>query len=651
MYIVTVVPFSRGIQKEELTYFTGKPVLAGDIVTVPLRKKNIEALVTKVEDLATSKSEVKEKTFNLKKVTSIKGKSFFPPQFFKAAEKVAPYFVSSQGAIAEAMLPKLFFDKYDELKAVIKTPPIEPIREENEEEETTTAAEKLVYQAPQEDRAGYYRTYIREAFAKKQSVFMMLPNGSDISFWKKSIEKGIEKYVYTFDGSMPIKDLVASITRMNAEDHAIIILGTPSFLALPRHDLKTIIVEHERSDGYKLQARPYVDSRIFAEMYASLGGQRIILADTFVRTELMLRKKNFEMSEVSPLMFSMNAREKAMVIDMKAEDKIMEKKVFRVLSQKTERMIERALRDKEHVFLFTLRKGLAPTTVCNDCKSQLLCKECSAPLALYTKNTTARIFICPRCKNEEDSITKCPTCYSWNLTPLGIGTERVYEETRNRFPEADIILIDKDTTKTRVQVNKAIKTFLETPGAILIGTELALMYLKEKISYSAVISLDTLFSIPSFEISEKIVGLLAELLEKTEKHMFIQTRNADEKILNYLTHNTLSLFYKEELAERQTFDYPPYTRLIKVKAPPGSRGKQVKDELESLFADYAPYFVSSYSPKTKTKSYAMIIKVPRESWSIPALSRTCQILPSLHEKLASLPPSYAVEVSPQSLFA
>jgi len=44
------------------------------------------------------------------------------------------------------------------------------------------------------------------------------------------------------------------------------------------------------------------------------------------------------------------------------------------------------------------------------------------------------MFICNRCEEEKDGDTACAACGSWNLMPLGIGTDTVYEEIEKLLP-------------------------------------------------------------------------------------------------------------------------------------------------------------------------------------------------------------------------
>ena len=43
----------------------------------------------------------------------------------------------------------------------------------------------------------------------------------------------------------------------------------------------------------------------------------------------------------------------------------------------------------------------------------------------------------------------CPSCGNADLQPVGIGTQRVEERLQERFPEARILRVDRDSTRTK----------------------------------------------------------------------------------------------------------------------------------------------------------------------------------------------------------
>ncbi|MEZ4103384.1 MAG: hypothetical protein R3B55_02420 [Candidatus Paceibacterota bacterium] len=79
------------------------------------------------------------------------------------------------------------------------------------------------------------------------------------------------------------------------------------------------------------------------------------------------------------------------------------------------------------MFLFTLRKGYATTTICNDCGT--IATEDGEPLILFEdREKNIRYFKTIKSKKILNAERTCTNCKSWNLVPLGIGTEKVYEE-------------------------------------------------------------------------------------------------------------------------------------------------------------------------------------------------------------------------------
>jgi primosomal protein N' len=510
MYIATVIPIKKGFQKEYLSYFSAQDIPLGTIVTVPMRSKNVEAIVIGIEEARLMKSDLKSAKYQLKKVLGIKGRSPFTKEFFTTCSRMKDYTVSSTGNIISAMLPNVFLDNIKDLK--------ESTEISANEKEDIIKHEKLIFQALIPDRISFYRTLIREAFAKKQSVFICVPTRYDIEEWKNALIKGIEQYVFAFHSDMTKKALIANYNNVISTEHPILIIGTGMFLSIPRPDVKTIILEHESSDSYKHIRKPYIDVRSFVEVLSSIQKSKLIFGDTLLRPDTLQRHEEGLLGEIHPPHFRLQKAERQIVVDMKEELDEKGAKKFTVLSSKTKSMLEHAISKNESVFLFSVRKGLAGVTVCHDCGHTLLCPDCSTPVVLYgakqrnaTKIATTRIFMCNKCGRKESIEIKCGECGSWNLTPLGIGTDRVYEEVKSLLPKAHIIQIDKESTPTDKEAHMAINSFYKKEGSILIGTEMVFSYLHSEVTHSAIISLDGLLSIPSFNITQKILHIIEKL--------------------------------------------------------------------------------------------------------------------------------------------
>ena len=189
MYIATVIPIQKGPQKEYLSYFSAIDIPLGSIVSIPVRTRTLDAIVINIEEARNIKSDIKNADYQLKKIIKIRGYSPFNKNFYIACQKMKDYTISNSGAIIKSLLPSIFIENIQKLKDATTNESTETIE--------NIKHEKLIFQATLTDRLAFYRTLIREAFAKKESVFLCVPTHFDIEYFTKELTRGI---VYAADG-------------------------------------------------------------------------------------------------------------------------------------------------------------------------------------------------------------------------------------------------------------------------------------------------------------------------------------------------------------------------------------------------------------------------------------------------------------------
>lgn len=625
MKIASVIPIGRGISKETLSYFTASPVSPGAIVKVPVRSKSVPALVVDTEDASEHKSDLKSLSFSLKKIEEVISPKFLSSHFIKAAESTAEYFVGTTGSVLSTLIPKSILLAANRLSPALEI-------------SSSQKFNKLVIQSDDAERFAHYKSIVREEFARKSSVFLCLPTVADVKRAVKNLEKGIGEYLYVFHSQLKKKEIERLWNKLAEEKHAVLIIATGNFFCLPRADIGTIVMERECSRAYKAQTRPFLDIRVFAEHFAKQIGARIVFGDTLLRTESVYRYKHDELMELTPLKFrSLTAADQTLV-DMRKVDAGESK--FKILSKKLEDLIIHSKENNERLFLFASRRGLSPLTFCSDCGSVVECNRCKAPITLHS-NSEKRFFMCHRCGEKRSAEEKCKVCTSWRLKTLGVGIESVAELIERKFPHITLFKIDSDSTKTHAKALATANKFLESPGSILLGTEMALLYLNGTIENSAVVSIDSMFNMPDFRINEKILYILLKIRALAEKKIIFQTRNTGANIFDFTIRGNLIDFYKGEIEERKVFDYPPFTVLIKISLT----GKEeiVKEEMEKLVEIFAEFDLQTYpafNAHIKGK-YTMngLIKIGSDRW----------VEKDLLEKLRSLPPYFSISVDPENI--
>lgn len=619
MKLVEVAPISEKVAKESLTYFSSKDVQIGDIVTIEVRKKQYEALVINIENARDLKSDIKKASFGFKKILSVSGQAPLYTEFFLACAKTKEFFVGNLGQIISALIPKVIKENYSLL--------VKPNKRIVSSKSNTYALAK-----PLPERIEFYKKYISEKFKENTSVQIILPTIEEAKEFFELLKSDITN-IFLF--SSETKKTVEKYNAIVSAENSVLIISTPAYLCIPRHDLGSIIIEHESSSSYRAIKRPYFDVRIFARFLAEKLKINLIYASTHLSVETMYEVEEKNIQEILPINFDFKDTAKSRVIDMKEKTNLSKSYVF---AKDSIELIRRGLEKKQHTFAFTLRKGLATSIICHDCKEPVT--DDGAPVTLFLSGETGeRVIRNAWTRKVLDQHMRCKNCESYNFDSLGIGTDTVYEETKKLFPKAHVFKIDSESTKTKKQVKETIKKFYATPGAILIGTELVIPYLREKIENSILVSFDSLLNIPSYQIYERMLRLLSSIIEKTSIYFFIQSRTLENPLLQAVKEKNLTTFYSEDLRMRKAFGWPPYSVVIKITNT-GSEAEAIK--IKTLFteklSDYKPTFRAI--KKGRSIESVVLIKIKKDTWVDHKLSSL----------LSSLPPSFSIRLNPERLF-
>lgn len=428
----------------------------------------------------------------------------------------------------------------------------------------------------------------------------------DVEIWHAELSRGIEEFAFFMHSGLTDKMIETRAKKILDESHPIVIVSTVPFLSLPRHDIGTIILEHESSSAFRTIAEPHLDLAQAAELYASLSGIRFIRGDTLLTLETIMRRDRGEYTEIAPPSFRFEGTADIHVVTRTESEKVGTWSPFDpAVKQSIEETVQRGGR----VFLFALRNGLATETKCRDCAQSVSCEYCNAPLVLYRDlETEKRVFICNRCKRHRPSKTVCIRCGSWNLGLYGVGVDTVYDAVKKEFPEAPLFRIDRESVKDEKTGQKIGKEFGKSKGSILVGTEMALSFLEEPVHESVIVSIDSLFGIPSFRIEERVAHIVLDVLEATERHVIIQTRIKQSGVLTRITERNLFLWYKEQKEERELLGFPPYVTILKYRiAGPEAYLREIKKVLDEALVEFSPDSFRTPSKKIKGEEFLNII--------------------------------------------
>lgn len=352
-----------------------------------------------------------------------------------------------------------------------------------------------------------------------------------------------------------------------------VILGARSAVFLPFQRLGLVIVDEEHETSYKQQdPAPRYHARNVAIMLAHLCTQhsalntKVLLGTATPSLESYYNAKTGKYGLVT-LKERYQGIELPEIQVVDVADLQRRKMMAGPFSPLLLTRVREALERGEQAILFQNRRGFAPLIECHQCGWVPTCQHCDVSLTLHRQLNQ---LTCHYCGFTYKVPTECPCCGSTDLRTRGYGTEKIEEQVREAFPEARIARMDLDTTRTRNAYERIISDFGAGRTNILIGTQMISKGLDfDKVSVVGIVNADSMLNMPDFRAYEHAFMMMSQVAGRAgRKHrrglVILQTKQKDLPVVRQVVHNDYDGLYRDLIAERQTFRYPPYYRLIYV---------------------------------------------------------------------------------------
>ena len=356
---------------------------------------------------------------------------------------------------------------------------------------------------------------------------------------------------------------VASLVAERPDGKSYIVLGTRSALFLPHHELGLIIIDEEHDSSYKQDSpAPRYNGRDVAAMMASIQGASLIMGSATPSLESIYncstgRYKRVELKE----RYHGESDVEVEIIDTRAEWR--KRGMHGCFSRKLIASINETLAGGRQAMILRERRSYSPAVHCPNCGDIPKCPRCNISLSLH-KGPSGERLLCHHCGNSYAWDGKCKICGT-AMEGMGAGTQKVWEEACELFPEARIARLDSDVCRSSAEEERIIREFAEGNIDILVGTRiLSKGFDFEGLGLVAVIQADALLAAQDFRADEKACQLLEQFKGRCARRgghglFIIQCSKPDHPVLGLLQNGGSNDFL---VPERRQFGYPPYTRLI-----------------------------------------------------------------------------------------
>lgn len=344
-----------------------------------------------------------------------------------------------------------------------------------------------------------------------------------------------------------------------------VVIGVRSSIFLPFDNLGLIIIDEEHENTYKqFDPAPRYHARDAALVLAHMHKAKVLLGtatpsiETYRNTqlgkyglvELFERFEGIKM----PQILTVNVREEK-----------RKKKMASDFSPLLLEQVERAMKNGEQAILFQNRRGFSPYLECAQCSWVPKCDYCDVSLTYHKRINQ---LVCHYCGHSSHLPHTCKACDSPALHTKGFGTEKIEEDIRIIFPDAKVVRMDLDTSRTRKSHENIISSFERGEVDILIGTQMISKGLDfDNVSVVGILNADSMLNYPDFRAFERSFQMMAQVGGRAgRKHkqgtVVIQTSNPDNPVILDVVNNNFKNLYQSQLDEREAFKYPPFYRLI-----------------------------------------------------------------------------------------
>ena len=344
-----------------------------------------------------------------------------------------------------------------------------------------------------------------------------------------------------------------------------IILGTRSAVFSSFSDLGLIIVDEEHDGSFKQQDKVRYQARDVAIYRAKQEHIPIILGSATPSLESLV---NAQTGRYQMLRIKTRATQVALptveLLDMNvlpARDG---------LSPAMVEAIKSTLQKSRQVILFLNRRGYAPVMYCRECGMTTDCHRCDSHLTYHQRVNRLR---CHHCGYECAAKTSCPSCKAQDsLRGIGEGTQRVEEALVKLFPSARILRIDRDSTRRKGELEKALGQARDGEADILLGTQLLSKgHDFPHVAMVGVLGADQgLYSV-DFRASESLFQQIIQVAGRAGRRdavgrVFIQTVFPSHPFYQFIKNHDYDSFSQALVQERQQASYPPFAYFALIRA-------------------------------------------------------------------------------------
>lgn len=344
-----------------------------------------------------------------------------------------------------------------------------------------------------------------------------------------------------------------------------IAIGARSAIFAPLENLGMVIIDEEHEASYISESNPRYDTHDVAEFRARFNGCPLVLGSATPSTESYQRAKEgvYQLIEL-PVRANGRPLPPVQIIDMMGEIRSGNSGIF---SNQLLADLANVINNKKQAMIFINRRGFSSFMRCRDCGYVAKCSDCDVSLVYHREDNRLK---CHYCGKQYKVLNRCPNCKSENIKHGAVGTEQIVHKLQEYFPDVKILRMDNDTTSTKNAHQKILSEFKVSKPGILVGTQMiAKGHDFEDVTLVGIVDADQSLYHTDYRSTERTFALITQVAgragrSEAEGKVVLQTYSPRHYVYKFAANYDYKGFFKKEINMRQTAQFPPFTRILRV---------------------------------------------------------------------------------------
>ena len=443
----------------------------------------------------------------------------------------------------------------------------------------------LLYGITGSGKTEVYMEMIAEVLRQGKQVIVLIP---EIALTYQTVMRFYSRFgdrVSVLNSRMSQGERYDQIERVKAGEVDVMI-GPRSALFTPFSNLGLIVIDEEQEGAYKSEQVPRYHARETAIRRAQMEGASVVLGSATPSLEAFYACQcgKYQMLKLTERAGNTHLPQ-VYITDMREELKRGNRSI---LGDRLKEMMRERLQKKEQIMLFLNRRGYAGFVSCRACGYVVKCPHCDVSLSAHRGGK----LVCHYCGYEMPSVSRCPSCGSSYIGGFRAGTQQIEDLVKREFPEARVLRMDMDTTRTKEGHEQILESFASEEADVLIGTQMIVKgHDFPNVTLVGILAADMSLYADDYRSGERTFQLLTQAAGRAGRgnrpgEVVIQSYHPEHYSIQMAAKQNYEGFYEEEMRYRELMGYPPVSQLLAVLMTGAD-----EEQLE-LAAEYLKKYVS-----------------------------------------------------------